>query len=118
MKLSKNKKKKISAIDEKIAKIEANLDSLKEGTDEFDKTLKSLNLLKESRKADDEQKLNKKKSRRETGKQVADVMLRAGEIAGGIGLGLAIYSFDSTGNCSTSKIANFVQQNTLKKFLK
>lgn len=117
MKLSK-KAKKINAIDEKIAEIEAKLKDLKEGTDEFDKTLKSLNLLKESRKADDEQKLNKKKSRRETGKQVADVMLRAGEIAGGIGLGLAIYSFDSTGNCSTSKIANFIQQNTLKKFLK
>lgn len=111
-------KKKVNDVDAKIADIEANLKDLEPGTEEFDKTVKSLNLLKESRKNDTENKLSKKRSRREAGKQVADTALRAAEIAGGIGLGLAIYSFDSSGNCATSKIANFVQQNTLKKFIK
>lgn len=108
------KKEKMTVIDEKILETEEKLKGLTPGTDEFDKTLKSLNALKESKEKDVSNKRASKKSKRDAFESISKIVLQAAGIGSGVFTALAVYAFDAAGYSSTSKIANFVQQTILK----
>lgn len=110
-------KKKHTAIEEKIAEIESKLKDLDPTSDEFMKTVRALNELKNSEKSDNDIKMAKKKSRRDSLESVGKLALQGLGVASGVFLGLAVYGFDSIGSPSTSKIAGFVQQTVIKKFM-
>ena len=112
------KKNKPSILDDKIKECEEKLKTLDPSTDEFAKTLKNLNELKDSKEKDLNGKRAASKSKRETLESVGKLFLQAGGICAGVFTSLAIYTFDISGNTSTSKIASFVQQTFLKDKLK
>lgn len=120
-KTKKKKQKELADLEATIAAIEKDIKAMeadgKAGTKEFNEKIESLNKLKDSRKKDTDEKLAVKDSKRKTRGQITDHVIKAAEVVGGVGAALVIYAFDSTGNCTTSKHANRLQDMVTKKFL-
>ena len=111
------KTNKTDPIAERINELEAMLKSLDPTSEEFEKVVSSLNLLKIGRERDQNALNAKKDQRRKTINLVLDTTLKGLSIGAGTFICMAVYSFDTSGNPATSKLAGFAQQYFVKKFI-